>query len=649
MNPMPVEPSMIEMHKECPMTMIQPTKRAAKQTTMTMAALLLLITSATASAQNALGDGNALDANTGQSGRVNYTRPSFTNELSFRNAIATGNAPGGLSFRGDLGYRAAGEFSGDLGSDALFAFRRDSLYSGLAGMGIRGTDALQYQFALTTGATPPQNLMGNLSVARSNFAQNNYNTTNRSGTNPFGGTNAAIEIDQLATDLDLRGKQLSTPPINTSAFVGIDSSPMLGTLRSSSTYATTSNLQPALISIFSEGVDRKPIALVASPLLGITAIPLAQDEPKDPNPLVARPGGQTDPGSPGSVRLTTSYDEIVNQMRERVELLREKTQADDQSSIRPDETNDAWLIRQMQELRDKLYGQKPANDGDPASQTDPTDPSFQGPNTGDENKSTGPADPVDPLSAIADPQSPLAKKIEANKTEININPSPVELYDPTNMQIDPETLEVLRGSAAREIQQLLDPGADRRDIYVEHITRGQRMLKEERYFDAEERFTHALSVRPRDIPAQLGRLHAQIGAGMVLSASVNLQSLLSQHPEIIASRYTGELLPSKDRIQLLISRLEERAGITEPRYSSRRIESDEVRVSSAMVLAYLGYQIDDAATITTAIQIIRNIGSSADRRFASLLSQLWLESTPNDQTSDQANDQADNHLSTDKD
>ena len=116
---------------------------------------LLLFAGSAANAQNALGDGNALDANPGQYGSSNYARPSLVDELRFRNSIATGNAPGGLSFRGDLGYRSAGEFTGELGSDSLFAFRRDSLYSGLAGMGIRGTDALQYQFALTTGSAPP--------------------------------------------------------------------------------------------------------------------------------------------------------------------------------------------------------------------------------------------------------------------------------------------------------------------------------------------------------------------------------------------------------------------------------------------------------------------------------------------------------------
>src|SRR5690606_33235959 len=129
---------------------------------------LACLPAAPARAQDALGDGTALDANQQVgAGRINRPGPSIENELRFRNAIVTGNAPGGLSFRGDVGYTSPFEFRGELGSDTLFSYRRDSFYSGLAGMGIRGTEALQYQFALTTGSEPPPNLRGSLIASRS--------------------------------------------------------------------------------------------------------------------------------------------------------------------------------------------------------------------------------------------------------------------------------------------------------------------------------------------------------------------------------------------------------------------------------------------------------------------------------------------------
>lgn len=588
------------------------------------ASTLIIALSGTAHGQDALGTGNALDANTGQRGSTNYQRPSFTNELNFRNAIATGNAPGGLSFRGDLGYRAAGEFSGVLGSDSLFAFRRDSLYSGLAGMGIRGTDAIQYQFALTTGSTPPKNLMGNLSLARDNY----YNPSYSSGTSSRNSaTSSGIGFDQDAADLDLRGKQLSPSIIESNALSGFNSSSMLGSLRSTSTYMTTSNLQPALISLYSLGIDRKPIGLIASPLLGITSMPMAQDDPLATNPLVARPANaNSDPNTPGglgSTKLASSYDELVAQMRKHVEEMREINALSGVSTIKPDESNDSWLIRQMQDLREKLYGVKPANDDDPnalpgdpdsidpANPSDPTDPS--------QNKTPDVFDPTN------DPDSPLSKAIEDALGGIQTDPTGIELYDPTAMAIDPETLEVLRGAAANEIENLFDPGADQRDIFAEHMLAGQRLIAQGRYFEAEERFTHALSIQPGNIPSQLGRFHAQIGAGMVLSASVNLQSLFSMHPELIASRYTGNLLPNPTRIETLLIRLKERAGITNPERSTRVTESNQIRVSSALLLAYIAYQVDDQESLESGLALMKEIGTDTDRRFSSLLSQLWLE------------------------
>src|SRR4051812_30179401 len=110
---------------------------------------------------------NVLDRNLQQgSGGVNPGRPDFAQEVRFRNAIVTGNVPGGPSFRGNVGYRAPGEFAGNLPSNSLYTFRRDSVYSGLGGMGIRGTDALQYQFAATTGNTPPPGFSYGLPTVR---------------------------------------------------------------------------------------------------------------------------------------------------------------------------------------------------------------------------------------------------------------------------------------------------------------------------------------------------------------------------------------------------------------------------------------------------------------------------------------------------
>lgn len=75
-----------------------------------------------------IADGRLLERNlqispAGQAPLRSFSRPSG---LRFQTAIATGNASNAASLRADVGYRAAGEFSAPLGSDDLFAFRRDS-------------------------------------------------------------------------------------------------------------------------------------------------------------------------------------------------------------------------------------------------------------------------------------------------------------------------------------------------------------------------------------------------------------------------------------------------------------------------------------------------------------------------------------------
>ncbi len=616
-------------------------------TQMAVAAALALL-STHAGAQNALGDGQALDANPGQYGRANTPRASLVDEMRFRNSIATGNAPGGLSFRGDLGYRAAGEFTGELGSDSLFAFRRDSLYSGLAGMGIRGTDAIQYQFALTTGSTPPRNLMGNLSYARDDLYSTGYQLPgSRSGPQP--GTTLGYDQDQL--DMDMTGRALSAQ----TSITGYDSGSMMGTLRSSSTYNTTSTMQPSLLSVYTQGIENSPVGLVASPLLGITSTPMVDQRKAPANPLVTRPpNADTDPTVPGglpSTRITTSYQELVQQMLDRANAVQEKAKSGETpSSMREGETNDQWLMRQMNELRSKLYG-NPQQDTDnttPGSAQDPNDPmNSNGTNTGT-NTDPG-ADPSGANTQGSDEQSglpttPLLSVPDVSGSAVNDriersskrltqgqedSATSTQLYDPTKIAIDPDTLEVLRGTDATEVEQLMDPDAQSRDLYSEHILTGQRLIADSRYFDAEERFTHALSIKPRDVTAQLGRLHAQIGAGMLLSASVNLQSLFSDHPELITSKYADGVLLIESRVETLKQQLRERAGIVEPEIRTRAMEGDRVRVSASLLLAYLGYQSDDTNAIAQGLETVRTRGTDSDRRFASLLAQLWdVQSQP---------------------
>lgn len=611
---------------------------------------------APAHAQTALGDGRGLDANTGQGGRYNAARPSFSQELQFRNAIVTGNAPGGLSFRGDLGYRAAGEFSGDIGSDELFSFRRDSLYSGLAGMGIRGTDALQYQFSLTTGARPPQNIMGDLSVSRG--------AETRTSSAFIGSPNSAIS--RSTNDLDTRGLGLYQPSVQEYEL----SDAMTGSMRSASSYISTTNLSPVIISTFERGFDRDRFGLTSSVLTGVTTTPLrsgpGDDRRSDDRAGVRgaeragdRPPGERQPGQaearvdtradfsarPSGQGGLTAYDEVVQRLRVRAAEQAERMKRGDRSSDAP------TVSERLDAIRSSMMGTTPTppgragedqsspGSGDPGQgATDGTDPRAapqserrQPPAMGVTNPSAPPPGPSAPLSAPGSTNT--GQTVPGMTNPGATNPSPMRTREPVNerdqpalrpgarFEIDPDTLELMRVDPT-PLASFVDPSAEGRDIYSEHMRTGERLIAAERYFDAEERFARALSMRPGEPTAQVGRAHSQLGAGLLLSASVNLRSLFVVHPELLGARYAGRLLPAPERIDTLIENLRFRSGVAP--IEGVRLEEAGARVAAGFLLAYLGHQNGRPGVVREGLGVMDTVGAEEDQRLANILRQVWL-------------------------
>ncbi|MBO6512959.1 MAG: hypothetical protein JJ974_03205 [Phycisphaerales bacterium] len=554
---------------------------------------LVALAGQAAHGQNALGDGRGLEANPrqGSDGR-NFQRPSLADQVRFRNAISTGNAPGGLSFRGDLGYQAPGEFTGALGSDALFAFRRDSLYSGLAGMGIRGTDALQYQFSMTTGSRVTQNLVGTGMVSRFDGASSSslpggYNTP---------GTGAAIDpMSQLRA-----------------------TAPTSGTLRSTSSYSSTAGLLPELVSVYESGLERNRFGVVSTPLMGLVSTPMQAER---------NPKSKTN----SSIVSPTSYAQTIKDLQERAKAIRESRQVSDaggtdisgKTQEELEKENNDWIAQKIRELQEQLLGvQDPVTPKDPIDGTDGIGGAEEvDPSDGQESpvKIIDPMNPGigngDPLDEVSNPQIDFDRGQGLSEN--------IESGDPNGLlyQIDPDTLEVIKGSGNR-VTYLVDPTAADRDPFAEHMVAGERLLAQGRYFDAEERFTYAMSVRSGNISAQLGRLHAQIGAGLVLSGSMNLQALLTEHLELVSTRYSGDLLPSEERIRKLLGVLRERAGLDE-RPASVPPEPEEIRVASGILIAYLGFQIGDAEQMESGLAVVREHGTNPDQRLARLLGQIW--------------------------
>lgn len=116
-----------------------------------------------AQGQDALGAGNALDANLNRrTGRFNQSSSRL--DFRLRNLIVTDNIARGLGFRGAVGYSSPREFRGTLAEDSQYGFRADSALSnpglmqyGNAYQNLRYGQSLNLlSFHRTTGSSAPR-------------------------------------------------------------------------------------------------------------------------------------------------------------------------------------------------------------------------------------------------------------------------------------------------------------------------------------------------------------------------------------------------------------------------------------------------------------------------------------------------------------
>ena len=526
-----------------------------------------------ASAQNAVGNGRALE------NRLQVIHPgapggitnSFSRELIFREAIVTGNAPGGFSFRGET-LPSAFEFRGELGEDALFAYRRDSLYSGLSNRGIRGTEALQYQFALSVGGQIPQSLAGPISFGRAGAIERGPDPTR-----PFD-----RDLGQPA-----EGLRRADPSNEETMLAAIDlSSPLVQTVRSVSSFTANRGLQPTLVGIMQHRETQQTSGQTASPLLGVQIVPV--DTLRNPDPFRANPN-RVDPGlaNPGLVaptqgqpaplstdgtgpQIRTAYDDMMDRFRTASGVI-------DPNAVPPAGSTPDWA-RDLIDLRRILRG-LPSSTAEAMGLTPEA------------------AKPDEISSATGRPDNPL------------LNPAADPDAVPT---FDVEVLRRVR-EAGGMTDTLIASDFPSVDMYSAHMQTGEQLLAQRRYFDAEERFISAMSSRRGDINAQIGRTHAQIGAGLYLSAALNIRQLLISNPEISGMRFAPTLLPEQGRLEKIIPDL--RDGLT-----SLTSGSD-----SGLLLAYLGHQLERPDDIRQGLAALREHGDEAEQRLADLLQGVWLD------------------------
>ncbi len=543
---------------------------------------------------------NALDKNLQQgSGGINPARRSLSDDLRLRNAIVTGNAPGGTSFRGDVGYRAPGEFVGRLGSNDLFAFRRDSVNSGLGGMGIRGTEGLQYQFGAATGAAPGRSGLGSTFISRSGYAPSAGEIRAATPTVPSGVPlvgRPGQTLDTRASE-DTRGLSLLS-------------------LRSPSAYSANRGFVPAIIAT-SAAPDGDTWALTASPLRGVVYRPMRADTK----------AGENEP-RPGEAPSTRIDDRAASSVDTRFGLPAIEARFDERLGATPKSSETKSSEVKPTEI--KPSETKPSGEPSTPGSITPgsTRPDSSKPETG--VASNG-------VKGWRDRLSDLRKDLDLEARERDLKPRRAEAKsaptkagedknadrtpgEPAARGVSREDKDLIRAGAGEPLQAYAPQGFD---AYAENMTRAQEHLAAGRYFDAEQRFVAAGSAKGGDAMAAIGRVNSQIGAGTFASAALSLRSVLGAHPQIIAVRYGDKIMPAPQRLAGAAERLREiiakdRAGARDP----------------GLVLAYIGYQTGNVAmtregldAFDTALAANQPGGiapEDANTRLSDLLRDVWL-------------------------
>lgn len=169
----------------------------------------------------------------------------------------------------------------------------------------------------------------------------------------------------------------------------------------------------------------------------------------------------------------------------------------------------------------------------------------------------------------------------------------------------PEVAEILRHG--KTIEEL---GREEKQRVNELIVDGQNFLRKGDYFQAERRFTQAQDLAAGNPLVEVGIAHAQLGAGLHLSAALTLRNLFEAHPVLIDARYAPELLPSGERLAELETRLRE------------RVRRGEDAPSYGFLLAYIGHQTGDKALVGEGLEAIA--GSERLETERELLAGIWL-------------------------
>ena len=511
----------------------------------------------------AMGSGNALDANNqvGSGGSNNAQTPV---DYNARNLVVTNSVPGGRGFRGSVGYTADTDFRGRTGSDSSYRFRADSAMSNPAFVSsIASRDRFQVAqglgvFEFRRDTTP----MGN--AERQAIAM---------------GTDSRLRLDRVNADMAFGRMNWEMGEDRTIARGEAgDGQPVryiVSPLRGLQSESLTDPIVQSGLGLYEQARARADVRAgltTAEEYLRDTGRNLGATMRVEAQQLGTSLGSETRVQNAKMVPKT--YFDLVEEIEKRAEI---KT---------------GLKGGGLEAVREQIGGLGKTT----PEMTPGTTPGTPGTSIGERESTTLPGqptpDPNRPSSELQVPDGGEAQR-EAKRIEERGKLLPV-----------PEMAEILRHG--RTIDQL---GTSERRRVDDLVRQGEEALRNGEYFQAERRFNQAESVASGNPLVEVGIAHAQIGAGLYLSAGLTLRNLFTESPELIDARYDAKLLPTGDRLTAAVKMLRERIlrGDDAPGYG--------------LVLAYIGHQTNDRALVGEGLTAVT--GSAELDAQRALLEGVW--------------------------
>ncbi len=473
-------------------------------------AAAILPTPTAALGQNALGDGRVLDANLSTSSRYNQPRQGFLlNRIN--EAIVTGTAPGGMSFRGSLGYTSPFAFRGATAGQSQYGFERDSIYSNLAARRSAPADpgrlgSYQVPRAAAGNAASPYAVGANILTPMSGASLQQI---------------ARARYGTSLPDLDAgRGAQQFRPvrlPADSypDATAGLASQGSL-TL---ATLASITTIDPlldrgSLLAASATGALRRPDLAGAGVGPGTGQAPsanaatrnaLARGIDRTFDGVAFREGWSNRIASASAASASAATPLLAGQDSYADYIARLTARNAAAALPQPGQPYDVDTVRTMQQFSSDWLGIEEGVNG---------------------------------LSTVSPdgPPSPIASLTDEKVAEIS-----------------------------RPMPAIARLAGDNSSQFADHVRLAEIALSEGRYFDAESGFSVALYYTPDHPLAIAGLVHAQLGAGKFRSAALGLRRLFEAHPELINMRYESHLLPKADRLTAVAEELKamfDQAGAT---------------------------------------------------------------------------------------